>query len=177
MPHLTNLRRKEAFIQAIREIGLQAKESHIFEGAHTFEGGTLAAQHFLDMAVPPTAIICSNDIMAVGVTRILAQRNIRVPGDMSVVGFDDIHLAEFANPPLTTIRMSREDLARSAFSALQMLRQSEMTTPHKPIRVGTSLIVRESTDFHAAATRGLRIKRNPSKSTTTELHTTSAARL
>lgn len=165
MPHLTNLRRKEAFIQAVRSIGLQAKESQIFEGAHTFEGGTLAARYFLDMAVRPTAIVCSNDIMAVGVMRILAQRDVKVPGDMSVIGFDDIHLAEFANPPLTTVRMSREDLARSAFNALQLITGSEMKTPPQPIRVGTSLIVRESTDFHAAATLGLRIKRYSSQAT------------
>jgi DNA-binding LacI/PurR family transcriptional regulator len=163
MPHLTNLRRKEAFIQAIRSIGLPAKDSLIFEGAHTFEGGTQAARHFLGQPDRPTAIVCSNDVMAVGVLRVLAQEKISVPGDMSIVGFDDIHLAEFATPPLTTVRMSREDLARSAFNALQLLRTSEMKTPHQPIRVGTSLVVRESTDFHAHATRGLKIKRTLSK--------------
>jgi DNA-binding LacI/PurR family transcriptional regulator len=163
MPHLTNLRRKEAFIQAIRSIGIPTKESLIFEGAHTFEGGTQAATHFLSSSDRPTAIVCSNDVMAVGVLRVLAQQNVSVPGDMSVVGFDDIHLAEFATPPLTTVRMSREDLARSAFNALQLLRSSEMKTPHKPIRVGTSLVVRESTDFHTEATRGLRMKRRSSR--------------
>ena len=159
MPHLTNLRRKKAFLDAARSIGLQVKEAHIFEGAHTFEGGTQAAQQFLDMEERPTAIVCSNDIMAVGVTRVLARCNISVPGEMSVVGFDDIHLAEFANPPLTTIRMSREDLARSAFSAIQQLITSESTIAPPELRVGTSLIVRESTDFHTKAVHGLHIKR------------------
>jgi len=163
MPHLTNLRRKEAFIQAIRSIGLNAKESLIFEGAHTFEGGTQAAHHFLAQSQRPTAIVCSNDVMAVGVLRILAEEKISVPGEMSIVGFDDIHLAEFATPPLTTVRMSREDLARSAFNALELLRTSEMKTPHKPIRVGTSLVVRKSTDFHTEATRGLRMQRRVPK--------------
>jgi len=163
MPHLTNLRRKEAFIQAIRSIGLQVEELQIFEGAHTFEGGTLAAEQFLEIEDRPTAIVCSNDIMAVGVMRVLVRRKIKVPGEMSVVGFDDIHLAEFANPPLTTIRMSRGDLARSAFNALQLLMNSADIAPHPPMRVGTSLIVRESTDFHTEATHGLRIKRNSSE--------------
>jgi len=163
MPHLTNLRRKEAFIHATRSIGLNVDASQIFEGAHTFEGGTMAAQRFLELKDRPTAIVCSNDIMAVGVMRVLAQRNIKVPAEMSVVGFDDIHLAEFANPPLTTVRMSREDLARSAFNALQQLIDSPTVTSHPPIYVGTTLIVRESTDFHTAATRGLRIKRISSK--------------
>ena len=73
--------------------------------------------------------MCSNDIMAVGVMRVLAKRNIKVPGEMSVVGFDDIHLAEFANPPLTTVRMSREELARSAFNAIQQLIDSDGAIP------------------------------------------------
>jgi LacI family transcriptional regulator len=93
----------------------------------------------------------------------LAEEKISVPGEMSIVGFDDIHLAEFATPPLTTVRMSREDLARSAFNALELLRTSEMKTPHKPIRVGTSLVVRKSTDFHTEATRGLRMQRRVPK--------------
>ena len=97
--------------------------------------------------------------MAVGVMRILARHNIKVPGEMSVVGFDDIHLAEFANPPLTTVRMSREELARCAFSAIQQLINSDATITHPPVRVGTSLIVRESTDFHTEATHGLQIDR------------------
>jgi len=160
MPHLTNLRRKRAFLHATSAIGLQVKDAQIFEGAHTFEGGTQAAQQFLDMKDRPTAIVCSNDIMAVGVMRVLAKSNIKVPGEMSVVGFDDIHLAEFANPPLTTIRMSREDLARSAFDAIQQLINSESTkTPPATLRVGTSLVVRESTDFPMEAAHGLHINR------------------
>lgn len=159
MPHLTNLRRKTAFLDATRSIGLELEEPHIFEGAHTFEGGTQAAQQFLDLKDRPTAIVCSNDVMAVGVMRVLARRNIKVPGEMSVVGFDDIHLAEFANPPLTTVRMSREDIARSAFSAIQQLINVDGPIAPPPTRVGTSLIVRESTDFHTEATHGLRMKR------------------
>lgn len=77
---------------------------------------------------------------------------------MSVVGFDDIHLAEFANPPLTTIRMSREELARSAFNAIQQFINSDGNIAPPPVRVGTSLIVRESTDFHTEAAQGLHIK-------------------
>jgi LacI family transcriptional regulator len=158
MPHLTNLRRKKAFLHATHSIGLQVKGPQIFEGPHTFEGGTQAAQQFLEIKDRPTAIVCSNDIMAVGVMRVLARHNIKVPGEMSVVGFDDIHLAEFANPPLTTIRMSREELARSAFNAIQQFINSDGNIAPPPVRVGTSLIVRESTDFHTEAAQGLHIK-------------------
>jgi LacI family transcriptional regulator len=159
MPHLTNLRRKKAFLHATHSIGLQVKGPQLFEGPHTFEGGTQAAQQFLEIKDRPTAIVCSNDIMAVGVMRVLARHNIKVPGEMSVVGFDDIHLAEFANPPLTTIRMSREELARSAFDAIQQFINLDGNITPPPVRVGTSLIVRESTDFHTEAAKGLQIKR------------------
>jgi DNA-binding LacI/PurR family transcriptional regulator len=156
MPHLTNLRRKDAFLQSVKRIGLHAKSTAVFLGDHTFEGGTEAALYFLRLKESPTAIVCSNDMMAVGVLRVLAERGIRVPNEMSVVGFDDIHLAEFANPPLSTVRMSRQDLARAAFKGLQQLREQDPSTPHKPIRIETSLIVRQSTDAPKQAIDALR---------------------
>jgi LacI family transcriptional regulator len=146
MPHLTNIRRRDAFLQSVKRIGLSSKATTVFLGDHTFEGGTEAALYFLRLKSRPTAIICSNDMMAVGVLRVLSERGIRVPNEMSVVGFDDIHLAEFANPPLSTVRMSRQDLARAAFKGLQLLREQEILVACDPIRVETGLIVRQSTD-------------------------------
>ena len=149
LPHLTNIRRKEAFEKAAREIGLSAEAAPVLIGEHTFEGGTKAAEHFLALKKPPTGIVCSNDLMAVGVLRILTERNIPVPQAMSVVGFDDIHLAEFANPPLSTVRMSRNDLARAAFRALEQLRHGTVERSAKPFRIETMLVVRKSTDHPA----------------------------
>lgn len=65
----------------------------------------------------------------------------------------------YANPPLTTVRLSREELARNAFNAIQQLIDSEAAVASPVVRVGTSLIVRESTDFHTEAANGLQIKR------------------
>jgi len=146
MPHLTNVRRRDAFVQSAKRIGLRGEHAPIFVGDHTFEGGTQAALHFLGMSPPPTAIVCSNDMMAVGVLRVMSERGVRVPRDMSVVGFDDIHLAEFVNPPLTSVRMSRQDLARAAFKGLERLWAERAGVALEPIRVGTSLVVRQSTD-------------------------------
>lgn len=146
MPHLTNLRRKSAFLHSVKKIGLPERNAPLFIGNHTFEGGTQAALHFLSIKPRPTAIICSNDMMAVGVLRVMAERGIRVPAEISVIGFDDIHLAEFVNPPLTTVRMSRQDLARAAFEGLEQLWREDFTGSRKPIRVGTTLVVRQSTD-------------------------------
>lgn len=145
MPHLTNVRRKEAFEQSVKRIGFSAQQGPVCIDEHTFEGGTRAAEHFLSLTPAPTAIICSNDLMAVGVLRVLAERGILIPRQISVVGFDDIHLAEFANPPLSTIRMSREELASSAFNALEKLRQGELSQSSPPTRISTRLILRQST--------------------------------
>lgn len=158
MPHVTNLRRRDAFVRSTKKIGLSGQSAPIFIGDHTFEGGTQAALHFLGLNPPPTAIVCSNDMMAVGVLRVMAERGIRVPRDMSVIGFDDIHLAEFVNPPLTTIRMSRQELARAAFRGLEQLWAGGSAVSRSPIRVGTSLVVRQSVDSPGKALTGLRPK-------------------
>lgn len=149
----TSLRRKGAFLQAIRSFGLSADELGFYEGDLTFESGTQAALSFLGSKVRPTAIICSNDMMAFGVLRVLAHRNIVVPLDMSVVGFDDVHHAAFATPSLTTVRMCRDELARNAFKALQHFIGSETKISRDPIRISTSLVVRQSTDTFADPSR------------------------
>jgi DNA-binding LacI/PurR family transcriptional regulator len=162
MPHITNVRRKDAFVRSIKKIGLPAQNAPVFIGDHTFEGGTKAALHFLGMSAKPTAIVCSNDMMAVGVLRVLSERGVKVPRDISVVGFDDIHLAEFVNPPLSSVRMSRQDLAQAAFKGLEQLWQENPEKPREPICVGTSLVVRQSTDAPrealAALGRGSRLR-------------------
>lgn len=143
--HLTNVRRKAAFEQAAQAVGLASDAAPVFVGEHTFEGGMEAAEHFVAMPDRPTAIVCSNDLMAVGVLRGLAKLKIEIPREMSVIGFDDIHLAEFANPPLSTVRMSREELARSAFAALKHMHEGKADREPKAIRIATRLVLREST--------------------------------
>jgi len=79
--------------------------------------------------------------------RVLAKAGLRVPDDMSVIGFDDIHLAEFVYPPLTTVRMSRHDLARAAFSALRSHVEPMHARAKKTWPIPTKLTVRQSTGY------------------------------
>lgn len=151
MQHLTNKLRHDAFFEAAQKIGLRPGDTPIFEGDHTFEAGAAAVCHFLDLKNRPTAIVSSNDLMAVGALRVLAEREMNVPSEMSVIGFDDIHLAEFAHPPLSTVRMSRSDLAAAAFEGLMRLTQESEPLQHGPIRVKTQLVVRQSTGPHKNA--------------------------
>ena len=90
----------------------------VVEGDHTLEGGMQALAQLLKGKIRPTAVLCSNDMTAIGVMRQSYEEKISIPRDLSVVGFDDIRLAQFVLPPLTTIRMSQEELARLAFKAL-----------------------------------------------------------
>ena len=96
----------------------------------------------------PTAVICSNDMTAIGVLHALDETTHKVPADISVVGFDDIRLAQFMLPPLTTVRMSCKELAEAAVQALRA--GIEPDHPHsaqKEWPIATRLVVRRSSDF------------------------------
>jgi DNA-binding LacI/PurR family transcriptional regulator len=156
--------RRRAFRKSIAEIGV-ALESRIFSEDHTLEGGIAAANEILKRAALPTAIICSNDLMAIGVLKILHASGLRVPQDVSLVGLDDIHFAQFTSPPLTTIRLPRTQLAQICFETLfQVLRPNGQ--PPGERRVRTDLIVRESTGFppHAIQSKATHASRRSQRS-------------
>ena len=140
--------RREAFLSAMSELDLAVPHEFLVEGTHTMEGGIKASESLLSLAELPTAIVCSNDMTAIGVLHGLDRTSHPVPQDVSVVGFDDIHLAQFMLPPLTTVRMSCKHLAMAAVQALRAgiepddprARQMEWSIP-------TKLVVRESTLF------------------------------
>ena len=88
---------------------------------------------------------------AIGALRVLASKGLRVPDDISVIGFDDIHLAEFVYPPLTTVRMARNDLARAAFSALRSHVEPSHIHAKKSWHIQTKLTVRQSTGYPPGA--------------------------
>ena len=107
-------------------------------------GGQAGAASLLDMAEPPTAIFAGTDQQAGGVYREAARRGLRIPDDLSVVGFDDLAVGEWLTPPLTTIRQPLEDMARVAIrTALSMVKQG--SNPRSRVALKTSLVVREST--------------------------------
>ena len=138
--------RKAAFSRSLHECGIAPNPAWIIEGDHTLEGGIAAMQQLLAVSPMPTAVICSNDMTAIGVMHKLYRAGLRVPDDLSVIGFDDIHISEVTIPPLTTVQMSRFELARSAFHALRAhVDKSELSMPKHEYDIQTDLIVREST--------------------------------
>lgn len=142
----TAVARQRAFLQAMMEVGLPVESKYQIEGNHTMEGGIEALKQLLKLPKPPTAVICSNDMTAIGVMRQAYEDGVRVPDDLSVIGFDDIRLAQFIIPPLTTVKMSQTEIARLAFHALLSELQRKGPTPNRSeYALRTSLVLRDST--------------------------------
>jgi LacI family transcriptional regulator len=140
--------RRDAFLKSMAELGLTVPAEHIVEGDHTMEGGIAAAERLMSLAELPTAVQCSNDMTAIGVLHGLYETTHKVPEDISVVGFDDIHLAQFMLPPLTTVQMSCKDLATAAVEALRAgIERDHPKADRREWHIPTHLVVRQSTAF------------------------------
>jgi LacI family transcriptional regulator len=138
--------RRDAFLKSMAELGLTVPDEHISVGDHTMEGGMAAMEKITALTELPTAVVCSNDMTAIGVLRAAYLQGLNVPRDLSVIGLDDIDFAEFTLPALTTIRLARADLARAAFDALrQHVDKSSNPVIRREFLVSTSLVVRGST--------------------------------
>jgi LacI family repressor for deo operon, udp, cdd, tsx, nupC, and nupG len=114
---LTHARRQGMFEERAR-LGLPAREEWIIRGDFSLDSGRLAGERILVMQDRPTAVFCASDQVAFGLISTLAANGVRVPEDISVVGFDDIDLSEHYVPPLTTIRQDRRALGARAASLL-----------------------------------------------------------
>lgn len=107
--------------------------------------GASAAAHLLDGGVPPDAVFCFNDTLALGALHELARRGVRVPEDIAVVGFDDIEDGRFSNPTLTSIAPDKAGIARLAVEMLHERIADHGSRPNRDVRVPFELLVREST--------------------------------
>lgn len=132
--------RRRTFIEVMRSLGERVRYETA-SGPDSPGGGRAALAELLDGTLRPTAILCANDYMAVGVLRELYNRGLSVPGDVSVAGFDNVHFAEYLCPALTTVRIPQRQIGQLAFEALLL------NTPGRPseIVIEPELIVREST--------------------------------
>jgi LacI family transcriptional regulator len=147
-PHTLHsaITRENDFRTAMKGEGLPVDPPSVIVCDHTLRGGVAGFDKLQALGTQPTAVICSNDMTAIGVLRAAYMKGLRVPQDLSVIGLDDIDFCEFTLPPLTTIRLSRADLARAAFDALRQQAEAEPGAQiQREFLVSTSLVVREST--------------------------------
>ncbi|HUB52901.1 MAG TPA: LacI family DNA-binding transcriptional regulator [Terracidiphilus sp.] len=147
--------RSEAFLHALDECGIAARPEWHVEGDHTLEGGVNAMQKILECASRPSAVMCSNDMTAIGVLHKAFRVGLRVPADLSIIGFDDIQMARVTIPPLTSIQMSRIELAKAAVKALRA-HIIEGGDPQREYKIDTHLVVRESTAYPPGAMSDLK---------------------
>lgn len=148
--------RIDAFSQSMAECGIPLREEWLIEGDHTMEGGARGMEKILAGESRPSAIMCSNDMTAVGVLHRAYKSGLRIPEDVSVIGFDDIQMARAVIPPLTSVQMSRIDLATAAVNALRA--HAEANSPRREYLIETQLVVRESTAFPPGTMRHLQGK-------------------
>lgn len=128
---------------ALRDGDISATPEYILPGSWTWDSGYAQAGRLLDLPQPPTAIFCANDNMALGAMRAIKERDLRVPEDISLLGFDDIPAAAMSDPPLSTVRQPAEEMMRLAFDLLVR----EMDDEHVPPRsymLPTTLVVRST---------------------------------
>jgi LacI family transcriptional regulator len=135
--------RANGFRKAIAEAGLP--EQPVVEADFHFTGGREATGRLLDRGADVTALFAANDLMAAGALRELQGRGLRVPEDVSVIGFDDAPLAEMVFPALTTMRQPLQDMAHTAVSLL--LSRVTSGDGGAPVRkvLSTSLVIRDTT--------------------------------
>ncbi|MEU3308570.1 LacI family DNA-binding transcriptional regulator [Nocardiopsis sp. NPDC006832] len=136
--------RMDGYRAALEMAGIAVEDGLIASGKYTYESGFRAGQKLFEGENPPTAVFVSSDQMALGVYEALRQRGLRVPDDVSVVGFDDLPEARWSSPPLTTVRQPLADMGRMAVRTIQRIVRAENIESSR-IELATRLVVRDST--------------------------------
>jgi LacI family transcriptional regulator len=129
--------------QTLANAGLKLPPDLVVERPYSLDGGTEGIALLLARSRPPTAIICGNDILALGALREAHVRNINIPRELSITGFDDMPIAELGNPPLTTVHFPMAEVGRHGGTALLHALGETEDSPETelPLR----LVVRKST--------------------------------
>lgn len=141
---VTSRIRRESFLDAVVKQGMSSRESWIVEGDFKIDGGFAAMQNIIAQAEIPTAVVTANDLTAIGALRAAYHGGLHVPGDLSIVGCDDIELSDIVFPPLTTLRISRREYAELLFTALRAGGE-DLGRPGRQYTLSTKLVVRQST--------------------------------
>lgn len=138
------LAREAGFRSALAAANLELNEQWRIDGKLSLRGGRQAARRLLEVETLPTAVFCANDEMAMGAIHEFKQAGLRVPQDISIVGFDDMRYAEVCDPPLTTIAQPAEEIGERSMARLLMSINGEETNTGNEI-IPHRLIVRKST--------------------------------
>jgi LacI family transcriptional regulator len=136
--------RLRAYRSEVQALGLAYRDEYVAYGDFYVDSGHRAMAKLIDLPEPPTAVVAASDLMALGAIRAVAEAGRSVPGDFSVIGFDDIQLAGHVHPSLTTLRQDKAGLGAEAGRALLALIDGEADTP-AVMTLPVELVVRGST--------------------------------
>lgn len=139
-----NQARMHGYRAALEAAGVVVPESYVLSGDYDYEGGVARGSALLDLPERPTAVFAATDESAAGLFEAARSRGLRVPEDLSVVGFDDAPLARLMSPPLTTVRQPLWEMGRAAVRTALRLAAGETLDSHH-VELATELVVRSST--------------------------------
>jgi LacI family transcriptional regulator len=142
--YLCSRARVDGYRSALDRAGIRFDPALVREGDFHHEGGFACGAALLDLPEPPTAIFAGSDQQAFGVYEAARQRQLRIPQELSVVGFDDLRVTRWASPPLTTVRQPLAEMGRTAAQMLGELIEGAALRTNR-IELSTELITREST--------------------------------
>ena len=135
--------RFESLRRAMKLAGVGFDKDLVAECDHTWDGGAQGMALLLNLPKPPTAVLCCNDVAAVGALKTLASRGLQAGKDLALVGFDDLTICRFTQPALSTIQFSPREIASLAFRAL--LEEIQGTAPKTSLEYKTRFVLRDST--------------------------------
>ncbi|WP_123041252.1 LacI family DNA-binding transcriptional regulator [Cohnella candidum] len=127
--------RLAGFLQAAEERGIEVPDSNIHFGRFIEQDGAEAIRRWTSEGRLPQALFCSNDLMAYGALRTLSELGVRVPQDISVIGFDDLLISQYMQPPLTSVRVPRVEMAETLTAYLIETLDGDAEDAEKPIPV------------------------------------------
>ena len=137
------LTRFEAFRKAMKHAGVAFDKELVAECDQTWDGGALGMASLLNLPKPPSAVLCCNDVSAIGAMKSLTAKGLQAGRDIALIGLDDLTICRFTHPPLTTIRFSPKEISALAFRAL--LEEIEGAEDQTQYEYKTRFVLREST--------------------------------
>jgi LacI family transcriptional regulator len=137
-------RRQAGYLDALQERGIKADKSLIVSGPFTRVGGYAGLPKLLDSKNPPTAVLCANDLVAIGALDLARHRDLRVPEDIAIIGFDDIEAASLVSPPLTTVVNPAREIGHACARLLLDRTTGAYTSAAREVLISTTLIPRAS---------------------------------
>jgi LacI family transcriptional regulator len=137
--------RLEGYLDFLSEHCITESDQWIYKGNWSEDSGYAGFSHLVNLENPPSAIFCSNDLMAIGAMRAAADMGVEIPETVSIVGYDDIRLSSFVNPRLTTIHQPIDQVGKTAVKMLLRSLSGQESSPQQMV-LQPELVVRKSCD-------------------------------